>query len=272
MCVRWEVRVSKTGRGGGRAADATRTMRLLWREPGAERSGRGPKQGLSVDEVVSSAVALADADGIEAVTMRRVAERLGVTPMSLYTYVPGKAELLTLMLDWAYLRMPRTDPGPGAPWRERVTAVADDNRALFLRHPWIAEQATVRPVLGPGVLGKYEHELRAFEGTGLGDVETDCALSHLLGFVESVARGSLQSRSIPRDTGQSDDEWWAAHAPLLEEVLDPERFPLASRVGSAAAHAYRGVYSAEHAYAFGLRCVLDGFAALVETGPEPALP
>ena len=70
------------------------------------RRGRGPRR--SVADVVEAALALADADGLEAVTMRAVAERLGTSPMSLYTYVPGKAELLDLMLDALYLAMPRS--------------------------------------------------------------------------------------------------------------------------------------------------------------------
>jgi AcrR family transcriptional regulator len=79
--------------------------------------------------VVEAATAIADAEGLDAVTMRRVAKELGVVPMTLYTYVPGKAELLDLMLDAAYARMPRTGT-TGQPWRQRVTAIAEENKAL----------------------------------------------------------------------------------------------------------------------------------------------
>src|SRR6476469_3712803 len=81
--------------------------------------GPGTRQGLTVDEVVASATALADAEGLDAVTMRRVAGQLGVVPMTLYTYVPGKAELLDLMLDAAYQAMPRASMA-GLPWRQRA--------------------------------------------------------------------------------------------------------------------------------------------------------
>ncbi|MFJ4772624.1 TetR/AcrR family transcriptional regulator [Streptomyces uncialis] len=253
-----------TGRSEARTGDPARTLELLWREPGDEHSGRGPRPGLSVDTVVRAAIALADAEGLDAVTMRRVAERLDFTPMSLYTYVPGKAELLALMLDRVYLWMPRTFPAPGGGWRERVAAVADENHALYEAHLWVAGLPTVRPPLGPGVMTKYEHELRAFDGLGLTDVQMDSALAHVLGFVQSVARGRLDVRTVERESAQSDAEWWEQHGPLLARVLDSERFPLAHRVGGAAAMEYGGPYSAEYAYAFGLRCVLDGLSALID--------
>src|SRR5260370_20348405 len=88
------------------AGDPARTVALLWRDPAVVRR-HGPRQGLSIDAVVVAATQLADAEGLEEVTMRGVAKALGVAPMPLYTYVPGKAELLDLMLDAAYTGMPR---------------------------------------------------------------------------------------------------------------------------------------------------------------------
>ena len=129
--------------------DPARTLHLLWREPGPADSRRGPRQGLSVERVAAAAIALADSDGLGSVTMRAVAHALGVVPMSLYTYVPGKAELLDLMLDTVYRQMPRGDLS-GMPWRERLAAVAHENRDLFTRHPWIAEVSTSRPRSVPG--------------------------------------------------------------------------------------------------------------------------
>ncbi|MEU9706487.1 TetR/AcrR family transcriptional regulator [Streptomyces sp. NPDC047981] len=255
------------------AGDPARTLELLWRDAGSAPGGgggrRGPRQGLTVDAVVEAAVALADGGGLDALSMRAVAQRLGVTPMTLYTYVPGKAELLDLMLDQVFLAMERAPFAPEVPWRERVTAVADANRALYLGHPWLAELRVHRPPLGPGVMAKYEHELGAFEGLGLDDVAMDSALTHLLGFVQSAARTELDARAVDLESAMSDHEWWDAHAPLLERVFDAERFPLASRVGEAAAVAYQGMYSPEYAYGFGLARVLDGLAALVTTAGGP---
>ncbi|HEX5113850.1 MAG TPA: helix-turn-helix domain-containing protein [Pseudonocardiaceae bacterium] len=123
------------------AGDPARTLRLLWRDTRA--SGRGPRPGLTVDGLVAAAIEVADGRGLAAVTMRRVARSLGVAPMSLYTYVPGNAELLDLMLDAVYARMSRTDLA-GRSWRAQVTAVAPENGELFRRHPWAAMVSTSR--------------------------------------------------------------------------------------------------------------------------------
>ncbi|WP_051757284.1 TetR/AcrR family transcriptional regulator C-terminal domain-containing protein [Nocardia sp. NRRL WC-3656] len=244
------------------AGDPARTLELLWRQPG-RASGRGPRQRSSVDEVVAAAVDIADAQGLEALTMRAVAAKLGLTPMATYTYVPGKAELLDLMLDAVYGRMPRTDLA-GKSWRERVCAVAQDNRSMLARHRWVAGVPTTRPPLGPGLAAKYDHELSAFDGLGLSDVEMDAALTYLLGFVTAVARIAIDTDRAAADSGLSDREWWERTAPVLEQVFDPQRYPLAARVGSAAGQAHDSAYSAEHAWNFGLARVLDGLAVLIE--------
>ena len=239
------------------AGDPARTLRLLWRDPAAGPR-HGPRQGLTVNQVIDAATALADAEGLDAVTMRRVATNLGVVPMTLYTYVPGKAELLDLMLDSAYARMPRADTA-GQPWRQRLAVIAAENRALFEAHPWTAAISTIRPPLGPGLLAKYEHELSALDGLGLDDVQMDDALTHLLAFVQAWTRVAADARSN-RESGMDDEQWWAAHAPLLEKVLDPAAYPLAARVGTAAGTAHGAAYDPEHAYQFGLQVVLDGLA------------
>ena len=225
----------RTGEG-----DPARTLALLWRR--VEAGTRGPRPKLSVDEVVSAAIGLADEAALEAVTMRAVAERLGVSAMTLYTYVPGKAELLDLMLDALWLAMPRA-AGP------TVRSVADANRALYEAHPWAARVTTARPPLGPGLLAKYEHELGAFEDLGLSDVDMDAALTLVLGFVQGIA--AQEPATTP------DAEWWESAGPLLAEVVDPERYPLASRVGTAAGEAQGGPYDADRAYEFGLGRIIE---------------
>ena len=243
--------------------DPARMLALLW-ETGDPGPRRGPRPALSVEEVVRHAIAIADEQGLDAVTMRRVAQAAGVGPMALYTYVPGKAELLDLMLDRVYAEMPRK-PWP-AEWRHRVTALARDNRALYEAHPWAAAVSTGRPPLGPGLMAKYEHELAAFEGLGLDDVEMDAALTFVLDFVRASALASQDASASRSESGMTDEQWWAANAPLLERILDPDAFPLASRVGSAAGAAHGAAYSPEHAWDFGLSRVIEGLAALID-GP-----
>ena len=259
MCNELEVFRIPSARTG--AGDPARTLQLLWRDPAAIPR-HGPRQGLTIDQVVAAATALADTEGLDAVTMRRVSGNLGVVPMTLYTYVPGKAELLDLMLDAAYQRMRRTDTA-GQPWRQRVTAVAAENRALLEAHPWAAAISTIRPPLGPGLMAKYEHELSAFDGLGLDDIQMDAALTHLLTFVQAWARAAADTQATRRDTAMDDEQWWAASEPLLRKVLDPAAYPLAARVGTAAGTAHRAAYNPHHAYEFGLEIILGGLAALI---------
>jgi AcrR family transcriptional regulator len=245
------------------SAQADRLLALLWRS-GEPPRRRGPRPGLTVGDVVRGAIALADRDGLEAVSMRRLAEGLGVGPMAIYTYVPAKAELLELMLDAVYREMPRAPWTDEGSWRERLTTVARDNRALFDAHPWAAAISISRPPLGPGLMAKYEHELNALAGSGLDEVETDAALTFLLDFVRASALSAQHARAAQQASGMTDEQWWEANAPLLARVLDPDAYPTAARVGSAAGAAQGGAYSADHAWEFGLARVLDGLGALVE--------
>jgi AcrR family transcriptional regulator len=256
--------VDRTG-----AGDPDRTLALLWRHAEGDRPApprKGPRPSRSVDDVVAAATGIADEHGLEAVTMRAVAGRVGVAPMTLYTYVPGRAELLDLMVDAAYLAMER--PGRRSrSWRRRVAAVAEANRALFAQHPWMAEvAASGRPPLGPGLMAKYEHELAAFDGTGLGDVETDAALAFVLGFVQNHARLAEGARRARAESALDDAAWWEANAPLLAQALDPAAYPRAVRIGAAAGAAQGSAHDPEHAWAFGLARVLDGLAALADEG------
>lgn len=250
--------------GADRVGGPARLLELLWRTDGATAGRRGPRQRISVDEVVGAGIGLADAEGIGAVTMRRVAETVGVTTMSVYTYVPGKRELVDLMLDACYLDMARP-PWRTRSWRKRVGSVAHANRRLLVAHPWAATTAALsRPPLGPGLMAKYEYELSAFDGTDLDDVETDAALTFLLGFVQTSARAAVEAEEVEQQTQLGDAAWWETNAPLLAQVFDERAYPRAVRIGSAAGAAQGGAYNADRAYEFGLQRVLDGLATLID--------
>jgi len=242
------------------SADPARTLALLWRT--APPATRGPRRGLDLDAVVRAATALADAggaDGLARLTIRALATELGVAPMTIYTYVPGRDELADLVVDAVYAAMPRRDTA-GRPWRERLTAVAEENRALYRAHPWAARVDPRRPVLGPGETAKYEHELAAFDDLeDLDDVDRDAALTFLLDVTRAAALPATGT-----DDGTSDDAaWWAARAPVLAEVLDPERYPRATRVGAAAGAAQGSARDPDRAWRFGLERALDGLAAMI---------
>ncbi len=245
--------------------DPARSMGLLWpdSEP-ASRRGPGPDPRQSVAEIVRTAIELADTEGLSAVSMRRVAQRLGVGTMSLYTYIPAKAELLDVMLDTVYGEVVSSVDGVG--WRSRLDRVARDNWALYRRHPWLLQVATGRPPLGPNVIAKYDRELRAIDGAGLDDVEMDSVITLVNGFVHGAACGAAGASAVVAQTGLTDAQWWAAMAPYLDKVFDSTAFPLASRVGAAAGEQHGGAYDFEHAFEFGLARLLDGIEALVEQG------
>jgi AcrR family transcriptional regulator len=157
--------------------------------------------------------------------MRRVAQALRVAPMTLYTYVPGKAEMVDLMLDVAYLRMARAAT-EGRPWRQRLTVVAEENRQLLTTHPWVAGVCTLRPPLGPGAIAKYEHELAALDGLGLTDVEMDDCLTYLLMFVQANARAASDTLAIRQETAMNDEQWWTCAGPVLRAMSTAAATPL----------------------------------------------
>lgn len=245
--------------------EPSRTLALLWGQQTPAPRRKGPARSVTVERVVDAALALADEQGLAAVTMRAVADRVGVSAMSVYTYVPGKPELLDLMVDASYARMERR-PWGRERWRRRLTAVAESNRALLVAHPWLTEVAALsRPPLGPGVMAKYEHELAALDGTTLSAVDTDAALTFLLGFVQSHCRSAHDAARATTDSAMSDADWWMANQAILARAFDPEAFPRAVRIGAAAGEAQAGAWNADRAWEFGLARTLDGLAALIDS-------
>ncbi len=236
---------------------ARRLMSLLWRHEHPPRpGGRGPKQTVSVDAVVAAAVALADRDGYEKVSIRAVAAELGLRPMSLYTYVPSKDALAVLMVDAV---ADEDAPIPGdLPPRERLAAVARQVRNELLAHPWLLEVSPWRLVLGPGRMRRYERQLAAIDGLGLPDVEMDRVIAVLSEFATGNARMAI---AAARETGRtSDARWWEVHGPLLAEVIAPSRFPLSSRVGAAVGELYQAPADPDGAFEYGLARLLDGIS------------
>jgi AcrR family transcriptional regulator len=244
--------------------DPVRSMELLWNGDESAVPKRGPRPKLRMADVVRNAIELADRSGLAALSMRKLAEELGVTAMSLYTYVPGKGELLDLMTDAVCAETARPEPGDRT-WRERLIQIAHENWALYHRHPWLLQVATNRPVLGPNLIAKYDYELRAVDGIGLTDVEMDMTIALLADFVHGSVRAALNQAQAQQHTGMSELEWWEKFQPLLAKVYDPERFPTATRVGAAAGEEFQAASAPQRTFAFGLERLLDGVEALVQT-------
>jgi AcrR family transcriptional regulator len=238
--------------GGG---DPARTLALLWRTP--QRPSRGPKPGLTVDQIVEAAIALADAEGLAALSMRRVAEALGVGTMTLYRYVPGKAELIDVMFDRVCGEEALPDGELGG-WRAKLELFARESWKTYQRHPWVLQVAKSRPPLGPNVIAGFEAALRAVDGIGLTASEMVATVELVGGFVRGVAQGAIEAAQAERQTGVSDEQWWSERASFWDTYFSASRYPTISSVYAA------GAYDApEDSFEFGLQRVLDGLAAFL---------
>ena len=234
--------------------DPARSMALLWQPTESSAVRRGPRSSLDVARVVSAALRLADAEGLPALSMRRVAGELGVPAMTLYSHVPGKGELVDLMLDAALGELYPDEQAPTAGnWRARVEAVARANRQFLLRHPWAL--AIGRPLPGPNRMRKYETELRAVDGMGLSEEQMNLLVTLLDGFVRGAV-GGVPQPADPEGRGRAIGESSA------QQVLDPDLFPTAARVARAG-EALSDADSAERSFEFGLERLLDGIGVLM---------
>jgi len=241
------------------SGDPQRTIDLLW---GVRRRRRGPKPSLSGEQVVATAIQMADRDGLGGLSMRRLADELGITAMSLYGYVPSKAELLDVMADRAYgeIAVPRD---PARPWQERLAALAQEHWRLLLSHRWLLQIAASRPLLGPNMTAFYDAELAAVDGLGLTDIDMDLIASLLDDYVRGTARGAVEAAEAQARTGLSDQQWWQIYGPLLAEVIDPARNPTAVRVGATAGAEYGAAHDPARSFRFGLLRIIDGIAIFV---------
>ncbi|NUP21890.1 MAG: TetR/AcrR family transcriptional regulator [Streptomyces sp.] len=237
------------------SGDIVRTMELLW-ETG-RRPSRGPKPTLTLDQIVEAAVRVADTEGLESLSMRRVAAELGTGTMSLYRYVPGKGELLDLMLD--RVQRPSENPadlGDGS-WRSALEAMGRATLALYRRHPWLLRVNQSRPILGPSAMDGMEKVLARIKPMGLSDPELVSAIIMIDGYVVGAARTQLYAQEAERRTGLTDTEFWQAQTPMLEKVLTSGRYPL---LASLDENTWGPDF--DH-FEFGLQRILDGLEVFV---------
>lgn len=243
-------------------ADPKRSIDLLW--GAAEPGRRGPKPRYSVEDVVTAAVAVADAEGLAAISVRRIAVELGVSAMSIYTYVPSKAELIELMFD-RVLGEVIEPTGDVTGWREALTALAFERWRLGERHPWMLDLALHRPPLGPNLLRRHEAALRILEATGLDDLTKDLVIDVLHNYLLGALQHAREAREAEKQSGLTDEQWFAMAEPALTVKLDPARFPLILRLGEAWKAADKAaVADPLWRFRFGLDVVLDGIGALIQ--------
>lgn len=244
------------------SGDIARSLELLWGT--GDRPSRGPKPGLTLDRIVTAAVAVADAEGLAAVSMRRLSTELGTGTMSLYRYVPGKAELLDLMLD-RVLGEPlpcgaesADAPAPPADWRASIDTMARTYLDNLRRHPWLLKINQARTVLGPSALRGLELSLTSLRSMGLHDPELISVIITVNSFVEGLARTRADAAEAVRETGLSDEEFWDNQRPYLERAMLSGAYPMMAGLSE-------DTFSSEFDhFEFGLRRLIAGFEALVE--------
>jgi AcrR family transcriptional regulator len=266
-------------------------LALLWRPAPVGR--RGPRPGLTLAGIAEAAVALADAEGLAAVSMARVAERVGVTTMALYRYVSSKDDLLALMMETALgdavaaAERPAATDGDlpeaaGVPeWRTTLERWCHDQLALAELHPWAVQAPVTASLPGPARVAFLERGLRALDGTPLTWAERTAVVGHLslhvLGESQVVAARAAAERSarvaaevadgaVPAPPGdQPAHPALLDYASVLRAVVDPERHPVLSEAVAAGAFDDTSDQPGEGDDPdLALRMMLDGVAALVE--------
>lgn len=232
-------------------------LRLMWH--GQDDSRPGPKRGVDLPTIAAAGVRIADAQGLSAVSMRRLATEVGFTTMALYRYVQSKLEVLALVMDHAYGDPPGTIAGADD-WRARLSAWAHANRDVIVAHPWILEIRVTEPPLTPAQIGWLEAGLGTLAGLVLSEQEK---LSSIL-LVDVYVRGQAQLSIGTTPAGPDVVSATEQYSHRLRVLADPQRFP----------HVHAAVLSgalddddedfAVDEFAFGLDSVLDGIAARIE--------
>lgn len=221
-----------------------------------ERARSGPKPGLTLRAITRAAIELADADGLEAVSMARIAARLGYTTMSLYRYVGSKDELLVLLLD-AVTEDALRDAPPivDADWRSALRAWAEEQLAVLLAHPWILAMRMPGPPMGPNSLAFVERGLAALEPLPLEPWERMAVIGLLSSYALSEARFVAEAAESTLGYGEQ-----------LRMLVDPARLPaLHAVVASGQLDDVRPPPpgAIDDGTRFGVERILDGVEALV---------
>ncbi|MEV1291451.1 TetR/AcrR family transcriptional regulator [Pseudonocardia sp. NPDC049635] len=242
----------------GADEDAGVVLDLLWN--GLGRPQRGPRRQLTVEQLVDAAMQVAEQDGVRALSMRRVAARLGVGAATLYTYVPNRAALLALMADTSIGRVPLPHTRPGG-WRERTEAWAVEEMAGFREHPWLVEIDDSRFV-GPHAFAWTDSAIRVFDGTGLDHAAALTVVQAVSGHVRGhVPLVIAEDRA--REWTDPDGRSWrsAQEAFLATRGPEPGRFP--------AIEAMAGPPTAVAAFEAGLAWLLDGVELRISGARPP---
>jgi DNA-binding transcriptional regulator YhcF (GntR family) len=220
---------------------------------------REPEPDLGRAPIVRAAMRIADAEGLDAVSMRRVASELGSGAMSLYRHVPGKEDLLLQMRETAFGEFPLPAvPPPG--WRTQLETAARRLWAMYRRHPWLARTASLtRPYAGPNQMPYSEWNLRALTGLGLDDPTIFRLHLSLFGYVHGAAASLEAEAREEAETGVTLWEWMTVREEETRAVMESGAFPHSVRIFLQADIGF----DLDTIFETGLASMLDGIAGLV---------
>jgi AcrR family transcriptional regulator len=221
----------------------------VWARPRPEPRRRAP----SAERFVERSIAIADAEGMAAVSMRRVAAELGSGTASLYRYVRNRDELVELMVDavWA-----GEHAEPSGDWRRDLAAIARSHRRTLLRHPWLAAELTARPSFGPNLLRRSDAALAAAAALTPDPTLAGEVVATVLAYVRGAVSVEIAEEQARRRTGLTKEQWQRSVGPYIRDVVASGQYP----------HLARSIVegddpAADERFEFGLACVLDGIAA-----------
>ncbi|TDW22311.1 TetR/AcrR family transcriptional regulator [Kribbella kalugense] len=221
---------------------------LLWgKQP---LPSRGPKPAVTLTGIAEAGIRIADAEGLDAVSMQRIAGELPVTKMALYRYVPGKTELVAVMSD---LAMGSPPDRPDQPWREALHTWANDLYDGFTLHPWLLLSTVGRRLLGPNELAWMEQGVSALTESGLTGGEQLDSILVITSHIRNIAQ---QSTTFPgHTTGLTEEDMQQSLAEIL--TTEAARFPhLTTAMRTSAGSENQGLE-------FGLQRILDGLELLI---------
>jgi AcrR family transcriptional regulator len=229
-----------------------------------ERPTKGPKRGLSLEQIVDAGVRVATADGIGAVSMSRVAGELGTSAMSLYRYVASKDELLWLMIDGAFGQVEAVEPTEGT-WRERLEQWARIELTALRRFPWVLRVPISGAPIMPYQLRFLEWGLSALSGTSLAADEKMSVLLLVTSYTRSFA-GLSGDIAAAVDAGSPLAQPASGYGALIKKLTSAADYPELHAVIDAGAFADEDdpAEALDQDYRFGLDRIFDGVAALIQ--------
>jgi AcrR family transcriptional regulator len=236
--------------GTARRPAAPPEIDLIWLRP--ERGGRDQRPALSRDQIVRTAIELADERGLEAVSTRRIAARLGAGPTSMYWHVPSKADLYELMFDAAVAEVELPEQ-PSGDWQADLRALAHGTHLMLRRHPWLMLLG-IQPGLGPNTRRYGEHGMRVLGRLGLDPRARTEVLAALNNYIFGFAHRETARDQLIKRAGLTEQQWQQR---LRHYAADTHHHdPDLARDAETRMH-----LTSDHSFEFGLDCLLDGIAA-----------